>query len=87
MPVHGVESNSDFGSLTLNYLCMASKDVIIAEMKQLVEKQATQILTLMMEVEQLKPSMVSVSRCKGEASRGSIGVGTIALSGDNVDRA
>jgi len=41
---------------------MVSKDDIIAELKQLVEKQAKQILALIAEVEQLKLQLAKATK-------------------------
>ena len=41
--VHGFESTRALESVNLQHLSMVSRDDIIAELKQLVEKQAKQI--------------------------------------------
>ena len=48
---------------------MMSKDEIIAELRQLVEKQAKQILALMAEVEQLKLQLAKATKNSSNSSK------------------
>ena len=48
---------------------MVSKDDIIAELKQLVEKQAKQILALMAEVAQLKLQLAKATKNSSNSSK------------------